>query len=406
MKRNRKFSLLYVVLAITVSVGAAFFQHILENNYLDRNGLYEAGIITPEIFVIYAVFSALLIFTVVFWLRFDIVPKEMKRGNVNTAIISVLAAIALVYAAITFFMGNNNTYFAPGTSELMVQRLKTAASIVAFPAALYFMITAFMGKAKSKLTPYLSFFPLLWTLFFVMSMYFDRTTLINSPVKSLQQFALVVLMLYQLCEIRAHIGKVKMVTNFVLSLMSTLFLSAAFVPAVVDIILGTKSLTLDNMYCAVGAVMALYTLSRAIDFAFYSEIDITRLVMERAKEEREKAEKLQEKALAGGEKATVENTEEQNDGEISALLDSLEAVADSAEEEGNETEQEDDAGEVTAEQILSEDTAEEVADDSEDADEEEDEAVKKLKAEFLVEGGEDETNKDGSMIITIEDEEQ
>ena len=36
--------------------------------------------------------------------------------------------------------------------------------------------------------------------------------------------------------------------------------------------------------------MAVYTLSRAIDFAFYSEIDISKLIEERAREEREKAE--------------------------------------------------------------------------------------------------------------------
>ena len=119
MKRNRKFALLYIVLATVVSVGAAFFQHILEHSYLDRNGLYKSGVLTPEIFVVYAVLSALLILTVVFFLRFDIVPKEMKNGNVNTSIVSVLAAVALVYTAITFFK-TDVPFYAQGTSEYMV----------------------------------------------------------------------------------------------------------------------------------------------------------------------------------------------------------------------------------------------------------------------------------------------
>ena len=232
MKRNRTFALLYIVLTIAVTVGAAFFQHILQNNYLDRNGLYKAGVLTPEIFVVYAVLSAILILTVVFFLRFDIIPKDMKNGNVNTAIVSVLVSIGLVYTAIVYFTGGTQPFYASGTPEYMVQKLELATSILAFPAALYFMLTAFMGKAKSKIIPYFSFFPLLWTLCYVMSIYFDRTSLINSPLKSLYQLALVVFMLYQLYEIRAHIGRAKMAAGFVFALLSTFMLSAAFLPRI------------------------------------------------------------------------------------------------------------------------------------------------------------------------------
>ncbi len=373
MKRNRKFALLYIVLATVVSVGAAFFQHILEHSYLDRNGLYKSGVLTPEIFVVYAVLSALLILTVVFFLRFDIVPKEMKNGNVNTSIVSVLAAVALVYTAITFFK-TDVPFYAQGTSEYMVQRMKLFASVVAFPAALYFMMTAFMGKAKSKITPYLSFFPLLWTLFYVMSLYFDRSTLINNPVKSLCQLALVVLMLYQLYEIRAQIGRAKMVASFVFSLLSTLFLSAAFVPVAVDVAMGTKALTLDNMFVIVCAIMAVYTLSRAIDFAFYSEIDIAKIIEERAREEREKAGITEpaENAEAVGqveadagetEAEAVEETEETTEeesvsSEIGSLLASLMAVAEETEPE--------EAAEETIEEVVeevAEETTEEVVEE-------------------------------------------
>jgi len=319
MKGNKKFALLYVVLAVIVSVGAVVFQHILENSYLDRNGLYQPGVLTPEIFVIYAVLSALLILTVVFSLRFDIVPKEMKTGTVNTSIVSGLAAIALVYASILFLMNGMQPYYAPGTSEAMVRNLELVASIVAFPAALYYMLTAFSGKVRAKATAYLSFFPIVWTLMFVMSMYFDRTTLINSPVKSLQQFAWVVFMIYQLYEIRACIGKGKMVASYVFSLLSTLFLSAAFVPTVIDMVMGTKNLTADSVYCVIGSVMALYTLSRAIDFSLNSEIDISKIIEQRRREEQEKTGKTEENAPVKFEQK-VENEEVSPVSEIESLL--------------------------------------------------------------------------------------
>ena len=224
------------------------------------------------------------------------------------------------------------------------------------------MLTAFMGKGKSNVTPYLSFFPIIWTLMFVMSMYFDRTTLINSPVKSLQQFAWVVLMIYQLYEIRACIGKTKMVANYVFSLLSTLFLSAAFVPDVIDIVMGTKALTADNVYCVIGAVMALYTLSRAIDFSFNSEIDISKIIEQRRIEEQEKARKSEEKTAPRFEQA-AESEEVSPVSEIESLLGSMNGASDKQEENNEEAVQEAE-GESVEETV--EEKVEEAVEENED----------------------------------------
>ncbi len=281
MKGNKKFALLYVFLAVVLSAGAVYFQHILNDYYLEkRSGHYIADVLTPEIFVIYTVLSVLLLLTVVFVLRFDTMPREMRKGSVNTAFFSAIVALVWVFVAIVFFM-NNKTVLVPGSSEQMVYRLRMIACVTAFPSAVYFLLTTMSGKNGSKFLSFLSFFPLITTLFLVMSLYFDRSVLINSPVKSFQQVAFIVLMLYLLFEIRTFIGRTKIVMNLILSLISTLFLSGAFVPGVIDIVMGKANLSPNNVHCLIGGVMALYTLSRAIDIALSADENIVKVILDR-----------------------------------------------------------------------------------------------------------------------------
>ena len=259
-----------------------------------------------------------------------------------------------------------------------------------------------------------------------MSLYFDRSTLINNPVKSLCQLALVVLMLYQLYEIRAQIGRAKMVASFVFSLLSTLFLSAAFVPVAVDVAMSTKALTLDNMFVIVCAVMAVYTLSRAIDFAFYSEIDIAKIIEERAREEREKAGITEpaENAEAVGqveadagenEAEAVEETEETTEeesvsSEIGSLLASLMAVAEETEPEevieetAEETIEEvvEEAAEETTEEVVeeaAEETIEEVVEETAEETTEEvvEETAEETTEEVVEETAEETTEEDDTL---------
>ena len=140
--------------------------------------------------------------------------------------------------------------------------------LLGFLAAIYYFIVAFSGRSKSSFAEWFSFFPMLWTLCYLLSVYFDHTALINSPIRVIQQLALIVFMVYQLFETRAMIGRAKPSLYFAVGGLAVLFLGTAFIPEIIPVLKGAVKLTYDKAYYLYGSLAMLYVFGRMIDFAF------------------------------------------------------------------------------------------------------------------------------------------
>ncbi len=267
MGQNKKSALLYTVLTVIMSGVAVAFQYILRDGYLEKNvGLYKSGAITPEVFYVYMIAVALFIVTVVFMLRHDGLPTGNSRSFFKR-FFALVSSVFIIFSAVMFLMNNGND-IVMGSSAQMTYNFKKIASFLAFPAALYYMLTAFSTKENDKVQVASSFFSVLWTLLYLMSVYFDHSVLINSPAKVIQQLALVFLMVFQLFEIRGLIGRQKPIIYFMLSLAVVLFMSVAYIPELVDILTGVERLTAQNsvdLYCT---SMVFYVLAGACDFVY------------------------------------------------------------------------------------------------------------------------------------------
>ena len=146
-----------------------------------------------------------------------------------------------------------------------------ACSVLAFPAAIYYFSVAFSGRTKSKFAPFLSFFPVVWTLIYLMSVYFENGMIINSPIKTLEQLALISLMLYQLFESRAMLERSKGSLYFGISNITVILLSAAFVSKLIPLFTGEQTISIAFAYTIYFGVSALYVFARITDFAAKSD---------------------------------------------------------------------------------------------------------------------------------------
>ncbi|MBR5322022.1 MAG: hypothetical protein IKU48_00550 [Clostridia bacterium] len=268
MNENKKIARLYVFLATAIAIAAVLFQYILYENYLELDtGIYIHNAKTPGAFYIFIIVAVILMATPALIFRKDLLPTELKRGTFITAITALLSAGTVAFCSISFFMDKSKISLITGVNLDTVEKIKTACAVVGFLAAVYYFFVAFSGENKSNFITFLSFFPVIWTLLLLMCLYFDRSGVINSPIKVLKQVALIVFMLYSLFEARASLGKSKPIIYFVFSNLAVIFLSAAFVPEIIYILRGTIELTVDSVFSIYCGASVLYILSRSIAFA-------------------------------------------------------------------------------------------------------------------------------------------
>lgn len=270
MNENKKIAWLYVLLTTAISAVAVIFRHILDVNYVDPvTGFYSRETLTPDAFTVFLAVAVALIVTSAFMFRRDLLSKELKRGTVFTAITSVLCAVSVVFSSLIYLMGQRNSVGDEVVRS--VENINMVGSIVAFAAAIYYFAVLFSGKSKAAFVTFLSFFPVIWTLFRLMPYYIDHSVAMNSPVRILKQLALILLMLYQLFETRAMLGRSKPRIYFVLANLAVIFVSAAFLPEVVYFLEGRIGMSFDVMCAIYCGACALYVLSREIAFASCSD---------------------------------------------------------------------------------------------------------------------------------------
>lgn len=268
MNENKKIARLYVFLTAIIAAVAVVFQYILYENYLEIDtGIYIHGAETPGAFYIFIFIAVVLLMTPVLVFRKDLLPNELKRGTFLTSVTSLLSAAASAFIVVSYFKGNDVVVAVTNPAMTTIEKLKFACVIIGVLVSFYYFAVALSGKTKSDFISFLSFFPVIWTLLFLMCLYFDRSGVINSSVKVLRQVSLIVFMLYELFETRASLGKSKPTIYFILSNLAVVFLSIAFIPEIIYILQGTLELTVDSTFSIYCGVSVLYVLSRSIAFA-------------------------------------------------------------------------------------------------------------------------------------------
>lgn len=153
-------------------------------------------------------------------------------------------------------------YYLSGLTPDM-SLLRVAAVVTAFPASLYFLITALSAQPNRKLLALSGFCVIIWGILFLLNFYFDTTIPITSASRPLGYFSIFAVMIYFLMELRFLVGNAKPRRYLAVSLTAIFVLSLTGVPNFILIATGLRTSN-DSIFHIAQVCMLFYILARMI----------------------------------------------------------------------------------------------------------------------------------------------
>lgn len=196
----------------------------------------------------------------------DMLP-DPTGSVISTGILTGLAMIGLF--AYLMYRGVHESVNGSGTI------VWTVMLIFMIPAAIYFFKTAISKRPYSRASAALGFAPVLWAAFFLISVYFERDTILNNTLRVYTQMSLIAVMTFFLNEVRFLVGKARTTLYCAIGNAAIIMLSASAAPKLIcafvlclepssDVVYGIVEIFL--LLC-ITTRMALYTSKRSTFFA-------------------------------------------------------------------------------------------------------------------------------------------
>ena len=202
-KLNKK--LIYILLACAL-VFTAFRSFLVLKYYEADVYLYAHGTVLPTVF---AVLLSLFIIAVLVYCslcKCEGYSDKLAKCSVFSRFFGLLTSAALVAVGIYDFIGYNEM-----TSQLMYVEQKQDkfifwSCVLSFGAFIYYFIFAVVPEKLNKLKTFLGCITVVWHILYLLSVYFDMTSPLNDPIRLMNEFALVGIMMYLTVEIRYLCG--------------------------------------------------------------------------------------------------------------------------------------------------------------------------------------------------------
>jgi hypothetical protein len=256
---------LFFIITAVLSAAAALIQTYLFYAYYDEGlNLYKTGATLTGFFYIGVFICTLFCASSYFILK----KTEMKilpppdRFVTFTAILSGFQLAASVLFNVFYFVSGKYTGMTA---------FRAAVFIVSVPAAAYFIITALSNKPKKNVLVLCCFSAIIWATIYLMSIYFDMSSPLNSPIRILNQLSLITIMLYFTFEARYLIGKPKPRLYFPVALSAMLFIPMASVSDMFLTFAGFRPSTQETVFRIAEVAIMLYITARLRSIAFKKE---------------------------------------------------------------------------------------------------------------------------------------
>ncbi len=198
-------NIIYILLVCGVAFAA--FQSFLVLKYYETDVyLYAHGTVLPTVFNI--LLSVFIIGVLVYCslCTCEGYSDKLARSSFATRFFSLLASATLLTTGIFEMIGYNQR-----TSELMYLAQKQDKFILwsvllSFGAFIYFLVFALVPNKLNKIKTFLGCITIVWHILYLLSVYFDMTSPLNDPMRLINEFALVGIMMYLTVEIRYLCG--------------------------------------------------------------------------------------------------------------------------------------------------------------------------------------------------------
>ncbi|MHB1154752.1 MAG: hypothetical protein ACYCWE_19155 [Eubacteriales bacterium] len=248
---------LFFITTAVLAVAATLIQTILfYSDYDEKLNLYNTGVTLPGILYI-AVFIAALFCAAAYFITKDNAQTQILPPPDRFVVFAAILSGFQLLASVLF----NLYYYMTGMYTGMTS-LRTAVLITAIPAAVYFIITAMSRNPKKTVLILCGFFTIIWAALYLMCIYFDMSSPLNSPIRVLNQLSLITIMLYFIFEIRYLLGKPRPRFYLPASLLAMLFISLSSVSDLLLTFAGFRTSTNDTVFRIAEVAILLYITAR------------------------------------------------------------------------------------------------------------------------------------------------
>ncbi len=252
---TKRFSLISLLAAALIGLTAAGVRILLTiSSYDSVYGVYDHGAVPPVVCGWLLAAACALLFALGHLGAKSLPPHPMNRMCDGTIFAACMAGFLSFSDFILTIINSVRGFHAS-----MLGLCRAVAAVFAF---IYFLL---LLKAKLKQPVSLSFFsfmPLIWCVFYLIEIYFDKSTLVVSPNKTMNMLALLAAMVGFLMEARLHLGFAETrLYSGVMCFAPVLLLTSSLPNMIISERLSIGSA--DNFICyAVEAAFALFFLSR------------------------------------------------------------------------------------------------------------------------------------------------
>lgn len=254
----------YFLTLITSLIGASLQMILLLSEYDNGIGMYRRSSMLANVFTGFVLLVTIFIFTLPFICRRDLAKARSQTGLVlPSADVSVTFASTLCGFILVAIMILSLWKIPPGPLATAGDYFWLAVILLLLPTALFFFCLALPIKHRPSTETALAFFPIFWCAAYLMSVYFNNTTALNSPVRILTEFATIASMLFFLMELRVRVGKPNPIFLITFINLSVFYSSVCALPLISAAFINQWSLTQDILYSAVQLCFLTYFIARA-----------------------------------------------------------------------------------------------------------------------------------------------
>lgn len=267
----KKYRILISVLLAAGVLLALFFAVITASLYEKDVHYFRLYSSAPKVYtVLMCVFCAVSLATL-FTVPKASASKESLSHNKRKkpVVIAAFICAAAVAASVVsrFFKTRTEVPQAMQTPFAKPQVLRVLLIIFGIVSVVFFLSMAF--KLKYSVSAYLAFGVIAYFIVYILTIYYDTTIPINSPMRVINQITTITMLLWIMLEERFLIGTSKPFLYVAMGLITSSFCFALSFSAFA----GTVSGKIDpNTFAIVGAVQALafgiYTSVRIVSFVF------------------------------------------------------------------------------------------------------------------------------------------
>lgn len=269
-KVYKSFLISAIVIAAALSVARIFLM-----NYFYDSGLenYVTTTSMPTLYSILLIICCIALFSVYFFIKPPAKSAVMPKSTVASLFASSLCGFFFIsslflvlYINFDFFSNGEIVRLWRGGAKIeVISFLLTLA--LSIPSALFFLKVESTKDSAGTAVKVLSFFPILWSVSYLIYLYFDNSVVINNSEKLYAQFSVIFIMLYLTSEAKYRITKPRHHLHLALSLVTIVIVATYCIPNLILTVMLVLPFDEFSIYSGLQVALLVYAVIRTFQFA-------------------------------------------------------------------------------------------------------------------------------------------